>query len=238
MQQTEPWANSSARRNRPIYWDSGDCNTRLSEGHGTAACDLGVPQLSPHVAPSAGHWTRPCGPAQTFTGTQETCREQPRAEQVLSLVIFGGGTEQFLAIQGEERLRGQSECSGWDVGEKTPGPNPLLVLVLVGSRDPQLAQRLGHARRKRVPTTCTTSTLDVAGGSFIFLFLETSPDDSHMQPCGTYYSHPPAHGFPAEVAGPSPIQEELATALLTQGYHPTDRRICYSSPMPPSHCYH
>lgn len=84
---------------------------------------------------------------------------------------------------------------------------------------------------KCVPMTCTTSTLDVVGGSFIFLFLETSPDDSHMQPRGTYCSPSQHMVAELELLGPH-IQEELATALLAQGHHPTDRQICYSSPTP------
>ena len=102
--------------------------------------------------------------------------------------------------------------------------------------NPQLA-RGWDMSGKCVPMTCTTSTLDVVGGSFIFLFLETSPDDSHMQPRGTYCSPSQHMVAQLELLGPH-IQEELATALLAQGHHPTDRLICYSSPTPPSHCYH
>lgn len=101
--------------------------------------------------------------------------------------------------------------------------------------DPQL-DRSWDMPEKHVPMTCTTSTLDVVGG-FVFLFLETSPDDSHMQPCGIYCSPSQHTAAWPELLGPH-IQEELATALLTQGHHPTDKQICYSTAKPPSHCYH
>lgn len=119
---------------------------------------------------------------------------------------------------------------------RPPALTPSWSWFLQVAGDPQLA-RGWDMPGKRVPTTCTTSTLDMAGGSFIFLFLETSPDDSHMQLRGTYCSPSQHTAAQLELLGPH-IQEELATALLTQGYHPTDRRICYSSPTPPSHCYH
>lgn len=239
MQQTELWANSTARRNKQIYWDSGDCNTRLSESRGTAGNNLWPEcpsESSPHVSPSAGRGPSHMAQHPAFTGTQETCREQHRAEQVLSWWHLEGEQSSSWQSRERERLRGQSECSGWDVGEKTPGPNPLLVLVLAYGREPTTGSRLGHVWK-----VCAHDLHHIhpgrGGWKFHFFIFRNLPRWLPYAATWDLLLTLPAHGGRAGVAGPS---------------HPGGAGYCPSRPGPspyrqtdllllshtPSHCYH
>ena len=108
-------------------------------------CDLSVPPKAAHTCPQVLDVDPATWPSTRLLQGLRRHAENSTGQSRFSHGDIWRGNRAVPGNPGRgERLRGQSECSGWDVGEKIPGPNPLLVLVLAGGRDPTTGSRLGH----------------------------------------------------------------------------------------------
>lgn len=148
MQQTELRANSTARETVKST-ETVKIATPISQkvmGQLETTCDLNVPPKAAHAHPQVLDMNPAMWPSTRRLQGLRRHAESSTGQSRFSHGDVWRGNRAVPDNPGRgERLRGQSECSGQDVGEKTPGPNPLLVLVLAGGRGPTTGLKLGHA---------------------------------------------------------------------------------------------